>query len=101
MEIFYYLVVSAILFALGIYGLLSRRNIIRMLLSAEIIFNSALLAFLSLASLDATYVAEGGSVVILAISLSAAEVGVIVSIALMMFRMRRALDVYELKKFKG
>ncbi len=101
MEVSWYLSVSAILFAIGIYGLLTRRNMIRMLLSAEIIFNAALLAFLSLASLDAGYGAVGGAIVIIAISLSAAEVGVIISIAIMMFRMRRALDVYELRKFKG
>ncbi len=101
MEVFWYLVVSSILFAIGVYGLLTRRNIIRMLLSAEVIFNAALLAFLSLASLNAAYGAMGGAIVIIAISLSAAEVGVIVSIAIMMFRMRKALDVYGLRKFKG
>lgn len=101
MEVAWFLYVSAIIFAIGIYGLLTRRNMVRMLLSAEIIFNAAILAFLSLASLDAGYGPVGGAIVIIAISLSAAEVGVIVSIAIMMFRMRKALDVYELKKFRG
>jgi len=101
MEIFWYLILSAILLSIGIYGLLTKRNIIRMLLSAEVIFNAALLSFLALSSIDAGYGPVGGALTLLAISLSAAEVGVIVSIAIMMFRMIGTLDTYELKKFKG
>lgn len=101
MEAYWYLILSAILLSLGIYGLLTRRNMIRMLLSAEIIFNAALLSLLSLASLDASYGPMGGAIAIVSISLSAAEVGVIVSIAIMMFRMRGTLDTYELRSFRG
>ena len=101
MMVWHYLAVSAVLFALGIYGLLTRRHLIRMLLSAEVIFNAAILAFLALASVDAAYGPVGGAVVIIAIALAAAEVGVIVSIAILMFRMRKALDLYELSELKG
>ncbi len=101
MEAYWYLILSAILLSLGIYGLLTKRNMIRMLLSAEIIFNAALLSLLSLASLDASYGPIGGAIAIISISLSAAEVGVIVSIAIMMFRMRETLDTYELRSFRG
>ncbi len=101
MEVFLYLVISAVLFSLGVYGLITRRNIIRMLLSAEVIFNAALLAFLALSSVNSGLAAPGGALVIIAISLSAAEVGVIVSIAILMFRKTGSLDVYELSEFKG
>jgi NADH-quinone oxidoreductase subunit K len=101
MEAYWYLILSAVLLSFGIYGLLTRRNMIRMLLSAEIIFNAALLSLLSLASLDASYGPMGGAIAIISISLSAAEVGVIVSIAIMMFRMRGTLDTYELRRFRG
>ncbi|MCC6029093.1 MAG: NADH-quinone oxidoreductase subunit NuoK [Candidatus Korarchaeum sp.] len=101
MEAYWYLILSAVLLSFGIYGLLTRRNMIRMLLSAEIIFNAALLSLLSLASLDASYGPIGGAIAIISISLSAAEVGVIVSIAIMMFRMRGTLDTYELRRFRG
>ncbi len=100
-DIYLYLMVSAVLFALGTYGLMTRRNIIRMLLSAEVIFNAALLAFLALSSVSSSLAAPGGALVIIAISLSAAEVGVIVSIAILMFRKKESLDVYELSEFKG
>ncbi|MEM0017647.1 MAG: NADH-quinone oxidoreductase subunit NuoK [Candidatus Korarchaeum sp.] len=101
MEVQYYLLLSAALLSIGIYGILTRRNMIRMLLSAEIIFNAALLSLLSLASLDASYGTVGGALAVIAISLSAAEVGVVVSIAILMFRMRGTLDTYELRKFRG
>lgn len=101
MEAYWYLILSAVLLSFGIYGLLTRRNMIRMLLSAEIIFNAALLSLLSLASLDASYGPIGGAIAIISISISAAEVGVIVSIAIMMFRMRGTLDTYELRRFRG
>lgn len=101
MEVYYYLMLSGFLLSIGIYGLLTRRNIVRMLLSAEVIFNGALLSLLALASLDANYGPIGGALAVISISLSAAEVGVIVSIAIMMFRMKGTLDTYELREFRG
>ncbi|RDD53931.1 MAG: NADH-quinone oxidoreductase subunit NuoK [Candidatus Korarchaeota archaeon NZ13-K] len=101
MEAQYYLILSGLLLSIGVYGVLTRRNMIRMLLSAEIIFNAALLSLLSLASLDSGYGPVGGALALISISLSAAEVGVIVSIAIMMFRMKGTLDTYELRKFRG
>lgn len=101
MEAYYYLTLSGLLLSVGIYGLLTRRNMIRMLLSAEVIFNGALLSLLALASLDASYGPVGGALAVISISLSAAEIGVNVSIAIMMFRMKGTLDTYELKEFRG
>ncbi len=101
MEVYYYLILSAVLLSIGIYGIVSKRNVIRMLLSAEVIFNAALLSLLSLASLDSGYGPVGGALAVIAISLSAAEVGVIVSLAILMFRMRGTLDTYELRRFRG
>lgn len=101
MEAHYYLILSALLLSVGIYGILTRRNVIRMLLSTEIIFNAALLSLLSLASLDPSYGPIGGALAVISISLAAAEVGVVVSIAILMFRMRGTLDTYELREFRG
>ncbi len=100
MMVYHYLVVSACMFGIGVYGLISRRNIIRILLSAEVVFNSALIALLALSSISADP-STGGLMALLAITIAAAEVGVTVSIALLMFTLRKETDVYHLEKFKG
>lgn len=94
--------VSAILFTIGIYGLMTRRNMLRMLLSAEVVFNAALLALLTLASQTKPPAhILGGDLALLAIAIAAAEIGVIVSVAILFFQLRGTLDVYELKRFEG
>jgi NADH-quinone oxidoreductase subunit K len=90
---------SALMFGIGLYGLITRRNILRMLLSAEITFNAALLALLAFASSSSP--ATGGIIALLAIGIEAADVGIMVSIAILMFHLRRDLDVYELKESRG
>ncbi len=99
--IYWYLLVSFVLAGIGLYGLLTRRNLIRMLISVELIFNGALLALLSLVSISALYKPTGVVLALLAISLASAEVGVVVSIAILMFRVKRSLDVFELTESRG
>lgn len=91
---------SALMFGIGLYGLIARRNILRMLLSAEITFNAALLALLSFAA-SSVSPATGGIIALLAIGIEAADVGIMVSIAILMFHLRRDLDVYELRESRG
>ncbi len=93
-----YLVVSSIMFCVGLYGVLTRRNVIRMLLATELMFNAALLALLALTSASRVGAAEGGVLALLAVSLGAAEIGVVVSLAVLMFRLRGSLDVYGLRE---
>jgi NADH-quinone oxidoreductase subunit K len=97
--LFLYLFLSSILLAIGIIGLTINRNIIKMLLSLEIMFNSSLLFLLSLSTISNPI---GGSLIaILAITLAGAEVGVLVSILIMMFRVIGDVDVFKIKKFRG
>lgn len=95
-----FLTLSAILFAIGIYGLISKRTMLRMLMSAEINFNAAVLALVALAS-QSTSPATGEVVAILATGIAAADVGILISIAMLMYRLKRRSDVYELKGSKG
>ncbi len=99
--LFWYVVVALLLTGIGLYGLLTRRNIIRMLISIEVIFNAALLLLLVMASMSAAYKPTGVVLGLLAISLASAEVGVVVSIAILMFRLKRSLDVYEIMESRG
>lgn len=101
MEIsFLFLSLSAAMFGIGLYGLVSKRNMLRMLLSAEVNFNAAMLALLTLASSTASP-ATGGVIALLAIGIAAADIGMLVAIAILMFQLKRRLDVYELKQSRG
>ena len=96
------LAVSAVVFSIGVYGLMTSRNMLRMLLSAEVIFNGALLALLSVSlHTPSPGPVLGGDLALLAIAIAAAEVGVIVSVAVLMFQLKSTLDVYELKMVEG
>ncbi len=95
-----FLTLSAILFAIGIYGLVSKRTMLRMLLAAEINFNAAVLALIALAS-QSPSPATGEVVAVLATGIAAADVGILISIAILMYRLKRRSDVYELKESKG
>jgi len=98
MTIYAYLLVSAAMFGIGTYGLVSKRNMLRMLLSAEVMFNAALLALISLAAPG--FPDPGGVLALLAIGLGVADVGVVVSLAVLMMQLKGEVDVYELSKFK-
>ncbi|HJX23820.1 MAG TPA: NADH-quinone oxidoreductase subunit NuoK [Candidatus Bathyarchaeia archaeon] len=99
-EIYILLGLSAAMFGIGLYGIITKRNMLRMLLSAEINFNAAVLMLLTLAS-SSTSPAAGGVIALLAIGIAVADVGIMVSIAILMFQHKKRLDVYELRKFKG
>ena len=94
------LIIASIVFTIGVYGLLCKRNMLKMLLSVEVMFNSVLLFLLTLSSLTSTP-AIGGVAALLAIGIAAAEVGVIVSLAVLMFRLKETIDVYEVSEQKG
>jgi NADH:ubiquinone oxidoreductase subunit K len=71
-----------------------------MLLAAEINFNAAILALVAFAS-QSPSPATGEVVALLATGIAAADVGVLVSIAILMYRLKKRSDVYELKESRG
>ncbi len=95
-----FLILASILFAIGVYGILSKRNIIRMLLSAEVLFNSVLLFLLTFSS-QTSSPSTGGVIALLAIGIGAAEIGVIVSLTVLMFRLKETVDTYKISEQKG
>ncbi len=95
-----FMILASIVFGIGAYGLLSKRNLIRMLLSAEVLFNSVLLFLLTFSALTASP-STGGVIALIAIGIAATEVGVIVSLAVLMFRLKDTVDVYEISEQKG
>jgi NADH-quinone oxidoreductase subunit K len=94
----YYLVLSAIIFAIGVIGVLIRRNLIVVLMSIELMLNAVNLTFIafsnSLGSMD------GQVIVFFVMAVAAAEAVVGLAIIISVFRHRQSLDPQEMQLLK-
>ena len=92
------LTVASILFVLGLIGVLTRKNIIFMLLSVEIMLNAAGLAFVAA---GAQWQQPDGQVMFLFIlAMAAAEVSVALAMVLQIYHQHKTLDVEDLKELR-
>ncbi|MBI4785913.1 MAG: NADH-quinone oxidoreductase subunit NuoK [Chloroflexi bacterium] len=95
----YGLIVAAILFALGLVGLLVRRNIVFILLSLEIMLNAAGLAFVAAGSRWGQ--ADGQVMFIFILAMAAAEVSVGLALVLLLYRRWKSLDADQASEMRG
>jgi NADH-quinone oxidoreductase subunit K len=86
-----YLVVGAILFALGMVGFLARRNLIVMFLSAEMMLQGVALNLVAFARYRSNL--QGQAFTLFVITVAACEAGIALALILMLYRRRRSLDV--------
>lgn len=93
------LILAAVLFSLGLIGVLSRRNIMLMLVSVEIMLNAAGLAFVVAGSRWAQ--PDGQVMFIFILAMAASEVSVGLALIIQMFHLNKSLDVDSLNKMKG
>ena len=94
-----FLLLGAVLFAIGVYGVVARRNAVLVLMSIELILNSVninLLAF-SMRSNDL----DGQVFALFIIAVAAAEVGVGLAMVLLICRNRRSIALDDLSTMKG
>lgn len=93
-----FLAVSAVLLGVGIFGILTRRNFILLLIAIEVAMNSAILNFVVFGSYwsgPGTRGLEGQSVAVVLIGLAATEVAVGLAIVLALNRQRGSINVAE------
>jgi len=95
----YYLIVSAVLFGLGVLGVLIRRNPLVIFMSIEMMLNAANLAFIAFARELQSL--TGQMFVFFVITVAAAEVTVGLAIIVAIFRGRADVDVDEINLLKG
>lgn len=91
-----FVIVSAMLFGIGIYGLVTKRNALRMVFAVEIMINAANLNFVAFNQFlwnDAV----GQTVVLFSVALAAAEAAVILAIIVVAYRLHNDIDVSDLK----
>ncbi len=94
-----FLLLSAILFSIGVYGVIARRNGVAVLMSIELILNAVNINLIAFAAIQGTIAGQVFALFIIAIA--AAEVGVGLAIVLAIYRNRKSVDLDELDVMKG
>ncbi|MBR2494696.1 NADH-quinone oxidoreductase subunit NuoK [Helicobacter sp.] len=98
-SIYDFLLLSIVLFAIGLFGLLRRKNILMLLLSSEIMLNALNVA---LVAVGAMFNDMGGQMFALfIIALAASEVAVGLGLVLLWYRKHKSLDIDTLCTMKG
>ena len=95
----HYLVLSAILFTIGVLGVLTRRNAILIFLSVEIMLNAVHLSFVAFSRAGGTL--DGQLAVFFVITVAAAEAAVGLAIIVAMYRRRESVDVARFDVLRG
>ena len=98
--VFHWLALSAVLFAIGLYGLLSRRNAVGILMAVEIMLNSAALNFVVFNRYIAPAALDGHIMALFIIAVAAAEIVVGMAIFVALFRNRATIDVNRMDAMK-
>ena len=98
MPVHYFLVLSALLFSIGIYGVLARQNAVLILLSIELMLNAVNINLLAFSAVLEE--ATGHVFALFVIAVAAAEVGVGLAIVILIFRNRSTVDVDEMSLMK-
>ena len=95
----YYVLLSAVLFTIGVLGVLVRRNALVVFMSVELMLNSANLALVAFAQRWQS--ANGQILVFFVITVAAAEVAVGLALLVAIFRSRRTTDIDQINTLKG
>ena len=97
------LVLSVLLFGIGSYGLLVRRNLILVLMSVELMLNAANVSLVAFDAYWEDVLRTGQSLAIFVITIAAAEIGLGLAIVLMLYRARTTIaidDATELRELR-
>ena len=96
-----YLIVSALLFALGLLGILQRRNLIGMLIAVELLLNSANLNFMAFNRFLTPDPVVGQVIALFVMGLAAAEAAIGLSIILALYRIMHSINIERAQRLKG
>lgn len=95
-----YLVFSALLFGIGLYGVLTRRNAIVTLMSIDIMLNAANVNFVAFSAYSSPFDLSGQVFAVLSIAIAAAEVAVGLAILLVVYRVKGRMNVRLLRELR-
>jgi NADH-quinone oxidoreductase subunit K len=98
-SLYHYLVLSAVLFAIGAMGVLLRRNLITILLSIEVMLNAANLSFVAFGRFHGS--ADGQIIALFVMAVAAAEATVGLALVIALFRLVESLNPDAFTRLKG
>ncbi len=96
----YVLIVSTLMFFIGIYGFITRRNLITMLMSVELILNSANINFVAFNRYLFPQALHGHFFAMIIIAIAAAEAAVAIAIIINIYRNFKSIDVDKVDEMK-
>jgi NADH:ubiquinone oxidoreductase subunit K len=94
-----FLLLGAVLFCIGVYGVIARKNAVMVLMSIEVILNSVNINLLAFSRLNGDV--DGNVFALYIIAVAAAEVGVGLAMVLLVYRNRKSISLDELSEMKG
>ena len=94
-----FLLLGAVLFCIGVYGVIARKNTVLVLMSIELILNAVNINLLTFGAADGDIV--GAVFALFVIAIAAAEVGVGLAIVLIIYRNRHSVDLNDVDAMKG
>jgi len=95
----HFFIVSALLFSIGVTGLLLRRNILLVLLSVELMLNAANLNLIAASALHEQV--DGQIIAFFVMVIAAAEVSIGLAIVVLLFRKKESVDTQDITQLKG
>ncbi len=95
-----FIVLSSMLFSIGVYGVLARRNAVLILMSVELMLNAVSINMVAFAVYTAPSLFVGIIFAIFVITIAAAEVGLALAIVLRVFKNRGTANVDEIDTLK-
>jgi NADH-quinone oxidoreductase subunit K len=96
-----YLVIGALLFGFGIYGLVSRRTIIGMLIASELVLSGASMNFMAFNRFLAPDPSIGQIFTLFIMAIAAAEAAIAVSIVISVYRNYKSIDTEDIVDMHG
>jgi NADH:ubiquinone oxidoreductase subunit K len=94
-----FLFLGAVLFCIGVYGVITRRNAVMVLMSIELILNAVNINLIAFALRNGS--PDGHVFALYIIAVAAAEVGVGLAMVLLVYRNRQSIALDELAEMKG
>jgi NAD(P)H-quinone oxidoreductase subunit 4L len=94
-----FLLLAAVLFCIGVYGVIARRNAVLVLMSIELVLNAVNINLVAFGAFTGSV--AGAVFALFVIAIAAAEVGVGLALVLLIYRNRKSVDLDDLAEMRG
>ena len=104
MELIHFQLLAAILFSVGLYGVLARRSAVLILMSIELMLNGVninIIGFASFGNFASPFSSFGQVLIVFVITIAAAELALAIAIILRLYRNKNTVNVDEIDILKG